>query len=267
MQQTPKTAAEYQAEMMQLYRRAHPETEVPPTLAAEPPAPEIHAVPEISMPPVAPEVPPEPVPEPVSEPQPMPEMPEPQTEPLPEPMAEQQLPEEPQPLPESEEPLITGTGEVLDFPQLETEEVPPPQTLPLEPIPPLTPKTSYGFLKVITRTASEAMPMPNVTVTVSAIVDGESRLFYTTTTNESGETERIPLPAPVQKSEQQPNEIPLFQSYDVSIHYPGYFRMESRSVPIFAGITSLQKFAMIPLPQFSDATTQTIIYENTEPKR
>ena len=155
----------------------------------------------------------------------------------------------------------------MDFPQLETEEVPPPQTLPLEPIPPLTSKTSYGFLKVITRTASEAMPMPNVTVTVSAIVDGESRLFYTTTTNESGETERIPLPAPVQKSEQQPNEIPLFQSYDVSIHYPGYFRMESRSVPIFVGITSLQKFAMIPLPQFSDATTQTIIYENTEPKR
>lgn len=250
MQQTPKTAAEYQAEMMQLYRRAHPETEVPIAPAAESPAPEIRAVPETSMPPVAPEVPPTPVPEPV-----------------PEPMAEQPLPEEPQSLPESEEPLITGTGEVLDFPQLETEEVPPPQTLPLEPIPPLTPKTSYGFLKVITRTASEAMPLSNVTVTVSAIVDGESRLFYTTTTNESGETERIPLPAPVQKLEQQPNEIPLFQSYDVSIHYPGYFRMESRSVPIFAGITSLQKFAMIPLPQFSDATTQTIIYENTEPKR
>ncbi len=193
MQQTPKTAAEYQAEMMQLYRRAHPETEVPPTPAAEPPAPEIHAVPEISMPPVAPEVPPEPAPEPIPEPQSVPELPEPQSEPLPESMAEQQLPEEPQPLPESEEPLITGTGEVLDFPQLETEEVPPPQTLPLESIPPLTSKTSYGFLKVITRTASEAMPMPNVTVTVSAIVDGESRLFYTTTTNESGETERIPF--------------------------------------------------------------------------
>ena len=59
MQQTPKTAAEYQAEMMQLYRRAHPETEVPPTPAAEPPAPEIRTVPETSMPPVAPEVPPE----------------------------------------------------------------------------------------------------------------------------------------------------------------------------------------------------------------
>ena len=76
MQQTPKTAAEYQAEMMQLYRRAHPETEVPPTPAAEPPAPEIRTVPETSMPPVAPEVPPEPVPEPIPEPQPMPEMPE-----------------------------------------------------------------------------------------------------------------------------------------------------------------------------------------------
>ena len=81
MQQTPKTAAEYQAEMMQLYRRAHPETEVPPTPAAEPPAPEIRTVPEVSMPPVVPEVPPEPVPEPIPEPQPMPEMPEPQSVP------------------------------------------------------------------------------------------------------------------------------------------------------------------------------------------
>lgn len=266
MQQTPKTAAEYQAEMMQLYRRAHPETEVPPTPAAEPPAPEIRTVPETSMPPVAPEVPPEPVPEPIPEPQPMPEMPEPQTEPLPEPMAEQQLPEEPQPLPESEEPLITGTGEVLDFPQLETETVPPPQTLPLESIPPQTSKTSYGFLKVITRTASEAMPMPNVTVTVSTFIAGEPHLFYTTVTNESGETERIPLPAPVQHTESQANVVPLFQNYDVSIDRAGYFRMESRDVPIFSGITSLQKFAMIPLPQFSDAVTQTIVYENKEPK-
>lgn len=249
MQQTPKTAAEYQAEMMQLYRRAHPETEVPPTPAAEPPAPEIRTVPETSMPPVAPEVPPEPVPEP-----------------LPEPMAEQQLPEEPQPLPESEEPLITGTGEVLDFPQLETETVPPPQTLPLESIPPQTSKTSYGFLKVITRTASEAMPMPNVTVTVSTFIAGEPHLFYTTVTNESGETERIPLPAPVQHTESQANVVPLFQNYDVSIDRAGYFRMESRDVPIFSGITSLQKFAMIPLPQFSDAVTQTIVYENKEPK-
>ena len=41
MQQTPKTAAEYQAEMMQLYRRAHPETEVPTAPATEPPTPEI----------------------------------------------------------------------------------------------------------------------------------------------------------------------------------------------------------------------------------
>ena len=256
MQQTPKTAAEYQAEMMQLYRRAQPETEVPPTPAAELPAPEIHAVPETSMPPVAPEVPPEPVPEPLPEPQPVPEMPEPQSEPLPEPMAEQQLPEEPQPLPESEEPLITGTGEVLDFPQLETEAVPPPQTS----------KTSYGFLKVITRTASEAMPMPNVTVTVSTFIAGEPHLFYTTGTNESGETERIPLPAPVQHTESQANVVPLFQNYDVSIDRAGYFRMESRDVPIFSGITSLQKFAMIPLPQFSDAVTQTIVYENKEPK-
>lgn len=96
MQQTPKTAAEYQAEMMQLYRRAHPETEVPTAPATEPPTPEIRTVPEASMPPVAPEVPPEPVPEPIPEPQPMPEMPEPQSESLPESMAEQQLPEEPQ---------------------------------------------------------------------------------------------------------------------------------------------------------------------------
>ena len=45
MQQTPKTAAEYQAEMMQLYRRAHPDTDEPPTPAAEAYAPLNLAVP------------------------------------------------------------------------------------------------------------------------------------------------------------------------------------------------------------------------------
>jgi hypothetical protein len=41
--------------------------------------------------------------------------------------------------------------------------------------------------------------------------------------------------------------------------------MESDQIPIFAGITSLQPFAMFPLPYGVGDTQPAIIYRNTEP--
>jgi hypothetical protein len=199
MQHIPKTPEEYQAEMMRLYRNAHPLTE--------------H-------------------------------------------LDEPDVPEQTNPTEETE--------------KTEERELPISATLPevveLESVPPTNPDTDYGFLKVITRTGNEAMPMPGVTVTVTSVEGAETRLHYTTTTNESGETDRIPLPAPTQENDETADRRPRYRNYDVSIYHPDYLRMESRGLPIFAGITSLQKFAMIPLPQFPQTAAQAIVYENTEPR-
>ena len=110
------------------------------------------------------------------------------------------------------------------------------------------------------------MPLPNVTVIVTAMDGANSRLYFSGVTNESGETDHIPLPAPELMPDASSTNRQLYQNYDVVVYHPDYFRMESRGLPIFPGITSLQKFAMIPLPQRPGNNPPTVVYENTEPK-
>jgi len=47
---------------------------------------------------------------------------------------------------------------------------------------------------------------------------------------------------------------------------PTIFAWKAVDFPIFPGITSLQKFAMIPLPQRPGENPPTVVYENTEPR-
>lgn len=314
MQQKPKTAAEYQAEMMQLYRRAHPAPE--PTAESSPAStePAVTAAPTTptnsfpsapDLPPAcdntaAPEpsatlpenLPPEIAETPIETPSELP--PTSDTAPLPEPpilFPENLSPEiagepdettsessltsdtaSPPKLPTPPTNNTTPTPEISPasptpteaFPSLLPEEQTP--VVELEPVPTIHPNTAYGFLKVITRTGSEARPLPNVTVTVTAMEGANSRLYFSGITNESGETDHIPLPAPELIPDASPTNRQLYQNYDVVVYHPDYFRMESRGLPIFPGITSLQKFAMIPLPQRPGDNPPTVVYENTEPR-
>lgn len=279
MQQKPKTAAEYQAEMMQLYRRAHPAQE---TIAESTPMP---TEADIAAAPATPTSPLQPIPNlpPTSETLPVPEsesstvfpenlppaLTETPEEPTPEPMpSDIATPPEPSTAPTDtattpETPSVSPTP-TEPFPSIKPEEQTP--VVELEPVPRIAPNTAYGFLKVITRTGSEALPLPNVTVTVTAMEGANTRLYFSGITNESGETDHIPLPAPELNPNASPTNRQLYQSYDVTVYHPDYFRMESRGLPIFPGITSLQKFAMIPLPQRSGENPPTVVYENTEPR-
>lgn len=279
MQQKPKTAAEYQAEMMQLYRRAHPAQE---TISESQPISNVTdtgttSATETNALPSTPDLPP------ISTPSPVPASPAMSPENLPPELTEAtELPKaEPLPsdiiMPPEPEPPTTSPDNAA------TTEPPPVSPMPaesassilsekqtpiveLEPVPKIAPNTAYGFLKVIARTGSEALPLPNVTVTISAMENGNSRLYFSGITNESGETDHIPLPTPELNPNASSTDRQLYQSYDVMVYHPDYFRMESRGLPIFPGITSLQKFAMIPLPKRPGETPPTIVYENTEPR-
>ena len=123
-----------------------------------------------------------------------------------------------------------------------------------------------GWLKIITRTGNEATPLENVAVTVTSHDDTDTILNYTTITDSSGETERIELSAPpLTESLGRTGDTP-YSVYDVNIFLSGYYRQESRNVPIFPGVTSIQKFSMIPLPKYSNEFNKTIVYENDEPR-
>ncbi|MDO4155578.1 MAG: hypothetical protein Q4D37_02220 [Oscillospiraceae bacterium] len=279
MQQKPKTAAEYQAEMMQLYRRAHPAqetitesqsiTDVTDTITtpttetnAFPSAPDLPPIPTSSSVPESPVMSPENLP---------PESTAPTEAPTSEPLSSDIVtpPEPESPTTSSDNAATTEPPPVSPIPTELLSSILPEEKTPvveLEPVPKIAPNTAYGFLKVITRTGSEALPLPNVTVTVSAMEEGNSRLYFSGMTNESGETDHIPLPAPELNPNASSTDRQLYQSYDVTVYHPDYFRMESRGLPIFPGITSLQKFAMIPLPKRPGENPPTVVYENTEPR-
>ena len=94
----------------------------------------------------------------------------------------------------------------------------------------------------------------------------DMQLNYVAITDESGETEKIPLPAmpPSMSLDAQENSQP-FTTYDVSVYASGYYRQISKNVPVFAGITSRQIFSMIPLPIYPQDPPETIVFRNTEP--
>lgn len=226
-----KSAAEYQEEMLRLYQQSQKSVPTPEPVKENPP----------DLPPV-----PEPIPLPEFKPEP-------------EPTEQQELPAEnaeeiPQELPLPElfpNQEITAEPMAMDAVELSQEVAFLPEESSAEE------EVPNGYLKVITRTGNDALPMAGVMVSVTEQVGMDTILRYMGKTNESGETERISLPA---AATPEKDAVPYFRQYDVSVYREGYFRIESRGLPIFSGITSLQKFSMIPLPQDLPETTQTIVY-------
>ena len=218
-----KTPEDYRREMMQMYERSRQRTE---TAAAPSPAPQ-----------------PEPAPRPQPEPPrpPMPQMPEPQ-QPVPQP--------EPVPRPQPEPPRPP-------MPQMPEPQQPVPQPEPV----PGPGESSFGWLKITTRSADSAYPIPEVSVMILRQDGMETHLLYSLLTNESGETPPVRLPAPpIGNPQTQP-----YSTYLVRAYRPGYARMESDNVPVFPGITSIQQFDMRPLPTGSNGYEPTIINQNPEP--
>ncbi|MDD6268773.1 MAG: carboxypeptidase-like regulatory domain-containing protein [Oscillospiraceae bacterium] len=227
-----KTPDDYMREMMELYSRSSSGYE---------PKPPIKPVPE----------PVEPMPEPVK---PVPEPVEPVPEPVPEPV----------------EPMPEPVESVPEFVESVPEPVEPMPELILNPVPvqkpsaetPAETETSFGWIQVTARTAGNALPLEGVSVLILKKTGMDNELLMTLVTDSSGSTPKVRLPAPpVGDIPSQP-----YSTYEIRAFLPGYSRMESTSVPVFSGITSVQPFELIPLPEGSGNDQPAIINQNTEPK-
>ena len=108
--------------------------------------------------------------------------------------------------------------------------------------------TDSGLLRVATLTGDGAFPVPGAHITVSVRRNGKERFAYLLLTDESGETPTVSLPAPPASLSQQPGSEQPFTVVDIRVFARGYFRAEMLNVPVFAGVTSLQTFQLIPLP-------------------
>lgn len=126
--------------------------------------------------------------------------------------------------------------------------------------------TEEGWIQVIVRKGDNAYPIPDASIIINSTEDGQLKLISNTMTDESGKTELIAVPAPnVSYSLEADNNVRPYALYNVSVFADGYFREKSVNVPVFAGITSVQQFNLVPLPLLMKESDETIEIFNQEP--
>lgn len=126
---------------------------------------------------------------------------------------------------------------------------------------------SIGWISVNVRTAENASPVENASVVITSMNNGNLIFEATGVTDESGQIKKIALPAPsASLSLDSENLIKPYSVYDISVYADGFFRERSVDVPVFAGITSIQQFNMVPLPLYMTENDETITYYNQEPE-
>lgn len=107
--------------------------------------------------------------------------------------------------------------------------------------------TGGGSLVFMVFTASEALPVKGAAVTVSTRIDGEAHEMFSAVTNQSGETEAATLPAPSKSlSQDEDNKVQPFSLYDATVSKDGFTKVILRDIPVFDGVRSIQRVAMIP---------------------
>lgn len=104
-----------------------------------------------------------------------------------------------------------------------------------------------GTLRFRTYTARNALPVPNARVVVFKTIGGKPHVFYDLITDQSGQTEIVPLPAPSSERSQTPDSvIQPYSLYNADITAEGYAPVAIRDLPIFEGILSVQRTALVP---------------------
>lgn len=125
--------------------------------------------------------------------------------------------------------------------------------------------TGTGYLKVRVTAADNALPIGGASVTVTKGNGTNTELINKQTTNNSGETEQISLPAPPKELSQTPGNTNTYAKYNVRVDYVGYYSVENIDVPVFDGQLSIQPTQLVPLPlNMTNGMTTSVIEEEPQ---
>lgn len=107
--------------------------------------------------------------------------------------------------------------------------------------------TGRGSIAFRIYTAREALPVVGAEVVISKIFGGKPYVFKTAITDVSGQTAPFTLPAPEKSlSLGSGNKIQPFALYDAVISKKGYVVVKITGIPVFDGVNSVQRTAMVP---------------------
>lgn len=156
--------------------------------------------------------------------------------------------------PEDVKPLVQQEND--NFPQAPME----PECADMDEFLRLNPM--QGSVRFRTYTARNALPVPGARVVLFKTIGGSRHIFYDVVTDISGLTATLALPAPPSHLSQSPNaKMQPYALYDADITAKGYIPVSVRSLPVFEGIISVQRAALVP----SMGTDETTNITETEP--
>lgn len=119
-----------------------------------------------------------------------------------------------------------------------------------------------GRLQINVTSTLGLIPIENATVTISytGIPDVAIERL---TTDSSGQTQTIDLPAPPFEYSQQPEEPRPYSEYNVMVEAPGYETVMVSGTEILPEVTALQPIRMIPLEEQTGSEEDIVIPDHT----
>ena len=117
---------------------------------------------------------------------------------------------------------------------------------------------AIGYLTIQARTAHDALPLSGVAV---RILDAQGRSVYELITDESGETQTVPLETVDKNFSQNPyfSGTPYI-SYSVLARAPGFNSLYVSEIPIFDGERAVLPLSLIPMQDKQRSPMQAEIF-------
>ena len=117
---------------------------------------------------------------------------------------------------------------------------------------------AIGYIILQARTAQDALPLSGVNI---HILDRLGNRIYELTTDESGETAKVPLETISRDFSQNPYySEPPYISYHVTAQKSGFQTLSVTDIPIYEGETAILPLALLPMEDIQRTPTVTEIY-------
>lgn len=114
-----------------------------------------------------------------------------------------------------------------------------------------------GGLKISVTSTIGLVPIPDATVTISYKGMPDS-VIEELTTDSSGQTEEIELPAPPLAYSLEPGDVQPYSEYNIEVRAPGYETVMVSGTEILPDVLALQPIRMVPL-EVEQAQEETIV--------
>ena len=103
----------------------------------------------------------------------------------------------------------------------------------------LSENPEHGILRIQAFRGDQAIPLPNVHITVYKELDGQTHTFFEGDTDESGLIDGIRLPAPARSGSTHPGASDPYATYRLAAEHP-QFQPLNTTVDIFQNIKTVQ---------------------------